>query len=78
MRRPLRLRILIAVGGFAIADQLVQHLLLADGYLAGVRVAPFDPLTLVAVVGVMTIVAAAAALLPARRAARVNPIEALR
>jgi putative ABC transport system permease protein len=41
-------------------------------------VSPFDPLTLGAVLGVMAAVAALAILLPARRAARVDPISALR
>lgn len=49
---------------------------LITSQLFGVR--PFDPLTLVSVLGVMGVVTAVAAYLPARRAARVNPIIALR
>jgi len=41
-------------------------------------VQPSDPLTMISVLAVMTAVAAAAAYLPARRAARVDPIAALR
>lgn len=42
------------------------------------NVEPFDPLTLVSVLGVMGLAALAAVLVPARRAARVDPIVALR
>jgi predicted permease len=42
------------------------------------EVAPFDPPTLVAVLGVIGAVASAAIWLPARRATRIAPIEALR
>jgi putative ABC transport system permease protein len=41
-------------------------------------IAPHDPLTLAAVPAILTVVAIAAALIPARRAMRVNPVEALR
>jgi putative ABC transport system permease protein len=41
-------------------------------------VQPSDPLTLVSVLVLMTFVAAAAAYLPARRAARIDPVSALR
>jgi ABC-type antimicrobial peptide transport system permease subunit len=41
-------------------------------------VAPFDPLTFSAVAGTLAVVAFFAAWLPARRAARIDPIEALR
>ena len=44
--------------------------------LFGVR--PSDPPTIVSVFVLMTVVAAAAAYLPARRAARVDPVSALR
>jgi FtsX-like permease family protein/MacB-like protein len=42
------------------------------------RVAPYDPITLIAVVVVMGAVSTIVGFLPARRAARVNPIETLR
>jgi putative ABC transport system permease protein len=41
-------------------------------------VRPTDPLTIAAVVGTITVVAAAASLLPAWRASRVDPIVVLR
>ena len=49
---------------------------LVRSQLFGVQ--PSDPATMASVIVVMTIVAAAAAYLPARRAARVDPIVALR
>jgi predicted permease len=49
---------------------------LVRSQLFGVQ--PSDPVTIVSVLMLMTIVAAAAAYLPARRAARVNPLVALR
>ena len=41
-------------------------------------VEPSDPVTMAAVLALMTVVAGAAAYLPARRAARVDPVLALR
>jgi putative ABC transport system permease protein len=49
---------------------------LVASLLFGVR--PTDPLTIAAVVGTITVVAAAASLLPAWRASRVDPIVVLR
>ncbi len=42
------------------------------------RVSPTDPATLIVVTSVLALVAVAAALMPARRATRVNPLEVLR
>jgi putative ABC transport system permease protein len=42
------------------------------------NVAPRDPLTFALVAGVLSLVAIAATLIPARRAMTVNPLEALR
>jgi putative ABC transport system permease protein len=49
---------------------------LARQFLFGVR--PGDPATLAAAAVVLIAVAAAASLIPARRAARIDPMEALR
>jgi ABC-type antimicrobial peptide transport system permease subunit len=49
---------------------------LLEGLLVGVS--PRDPATLTAVAALLLTVALAAALVPARRAARVDPAEALR
>jgi len=67
---------LVAVGvvlGLAGALALTRFL---AGQLYGVR--PTDPLTFVAVTALLALVALAATWLPARRAARVNPMVALR
>jgi hypothetical protein len=58
-----------AAGAFGVG-RLLQSLL--------VQTSPRDPLTLGAVVLVMVVVATAACLVPARRAARIDPVTALR
>jgi predicted permease len=61
------------VAGLAAAlglAQLIRHLLYGVG--------PWDPMTILGVPLLLGGVAAAAALIPARRASRVNPVEALR
>ncbi|HEY4231173.1 MAG TPA: ABC transporter permease [Thermoanaerobaculia bacterium] len=59
--------------GVAVALFLTR---LMEGLLFGV--APRDPLTFVAVSAILLVIAAAASLVPALRAARVDPLEALR
>ncbi len=49
---------------------------LMSGLLYGI--APTDPLTFVAVIAVLVVVTLAASLVPARRATRVDPMEAIR
>lgn len=68
-----------ALGGIGVAIGLVGAL----GVTRTLRtllfgVSPFDPLSFVAVAVILTIVALAASYIPARRAARVDPVEALR
>jgi putative ABC transport system permease protein len=68
--------LLTAIGvaaGVGVSLALTQ---LVASQLFGVR--PSDPRTIASVVALMTAVAAAAAYLPARRAARVDPVAALR
>jgi predicted permease len=73
MRRGITLTVVGVMGG--IATSLALSRLIAS-QLYGV--APSDPVTMAAVVLVMTAVAAAAAYLPARTAANVDPVVALR
>ncbi len=56
-------------GGVAAAQAL-------RGFLVGVS--PFDPVAYLGVAGVLTIAGLLATYIPARRATRINPIEALR
>jgi putative ABC transport system permease protein len=64
------LGILIGLAGAAALARLMSTLLF--------QIAPFDLVTFAAVAVVLTAVSFAACLLPARRAARIDPIEALR
>jgi predicted lysophospholipase L1 biosynthesis ABC-type transport system permease subunit len=67
---PVGLGLLLGVAGALAAGRLLGSLLYEVG--------PYDPLTLGAVVLTVVAVAAAACYLPARRAARVDPMMALR
>jgi predicted permease len=59
--------------GLALSSALAR---LSAGFLVGVK--PLDPLTFVTVTAVMALVAMAACYVPARRAMRIDPMEALR
>jgi ABC-type antimicrobial peptide transport system permease subunit len=62
----------LAVGltGVLILTRLVQNQLF--------EISPYDPMTLVAAILVLTATAALAAFLPARKASRMDPLAALR
>jgi putative ABC transport system permease protein len=62
--------LLIGVAGAFGVGRLLQALL--------VQTSPRDPLTLVSIVALLTIVAAVACIVPARRATRLDPLHALR
>ncbi len=73
MRRGLVLTVAGVIAGLAASAALSR---LIASQLFGVRAS--DPLTMASVFALMTAVAAAAAYLPARRAARIDPVVALR
>ncbi|MEE8587296.1 MAG: ABC transporter permease, partial [Acidobacteriota bacterium] len=68
--RPVALGLLLGVAGAWALSRLFGELLF--------QVQPSDPLTFALVAGALTLVAAAACLIPARRATRVDPLVALR
>jgi predicted permease len=65
---------LVGIAGGVLASLLVTRLL--RGLLFGVS--PTDPATMVAMVVLLSAIALAASYLPARRAARIDPVQALR
>jgi predicted permease len=77
------LRMMLGEVGLLLLISVVVAVLLAIGSGKLVRnqlfgVSYYDPVTLVAVVAIISVVVLAAALLPVRRAAAVNPMQALR
>ncbi len=73
LRQAVRLAVAGSVAGFAIATPI------AMGLRAGfVGISPFDPVAVLPPAVALVIVALLAATLPARRAARIDPIRALR
>jgi ABC-type antimicrobial peptide transport system permease subunit len=68
--RPVALGLMIGVAGAAALSGLLKSLLFG--------IAPHDPLTFILVPFLFAIVALAAGVLPARRAARLDPMQALR
>jgi predicted permease len=76
-------RLIAGSGVRLISTGLVIGLLLSIGVGIGLRslligIEPTDPITYAGVIGVLSVVAAAACLLPARRAASLDPIATLR
>ncbi len=64
----------LGIGAGVLLAVLVSRLL--RGFLFGVS--PFDPMTYLAVAGLLLVVAILACVLPARRAMRIEPVDALR
>ena len=77
LKLVLRRAMLLAMVGIAIG---VAGALAVTRYLTSLLfgVKPFDTLTFVAVAAVLAIVVFVACLVPARRAAKIDPLEALR
>jgi predicted permease len=76
-------RLIAGSGARLIAIGLVIGLVLSVGVGMGLQslligIEPTDPITYAGVIGILTIVAAAACLLPARRAAALDPVTTLR
>jgi ABC-type antimicrobial peptide transport system permease subunit len=67
---PLAIGIAIAIAGALAAGRAIASQLF--------ELAPYDPLVLAATALILTTAAAIACWLPARKATRVNPVEALR
>jgi ABC-type antimicrobial peptide transport system permease subunit len=67
---PVAVGLACGLGASVFADRLVR------GWLIDIQ--PNDPLAISSAVGVLLLAAALAAFLPARRAARVNPVEMLK
>jgi ABC-type antimicrobial peptide transport system permease subunit len=67
---PVAAGLLLGLGGAAVASRVLQSLLYG--------VAATDTATYLAVAGFLAVVATAASYLPARRAARADPMTALR
>ena len=68
--RPVAVGILVGLGLAIYASRMARTFL--------VDVSPFDPLTFVTATGVLTLVALLASYVPARRASRIEPVQALR
>jgi ABC-type antimicrobial peptide transport system permease subunit len=70
LSRPLIAGLLLGVGGAAALSRILRQVLYG--------VSNLDPIAYLAAIGVFVVVATLAALLPARRALRVDPMRALR
>jgi ABC-type antimicrobial peptide transport system permease subunit len=77
LRMVLQRSLLWVAGGLAIGAALALLARPVTGQLvAGISAS--DPLTYCAVLGIFASIVVAASIIPARRASRVNPVEALR
>jgi predicted permease len=68
--RPVALGLLIGLAGGAIAGRLIRSILYGTS--------PLDPLVFAVMIGLLLLTAAAACILPAIRASRIDPMDALR
>jgi putative ABC transport system permease protein len=73
VRRGLTLALIGLAGGVVISAVIMR---LLSGMLYGIR--PYDPITFAATAGLLLVVSVAASIVPAWRAARLDPIETLR